>query len=197
MIKNNGKNQAGNLSKNSAMVMIVSILAVSMFIGIAFQPAIASSVSKEEKKAEIKQPLGPDPSCDSCAKAVAFSIEYMVNHVKSNLNGVYFLWSVDATILIFQGLILGLQQSGFKPEINEMELKATVHYWVKKLVGPQIFTTTKLLAKIGAVGIGITGYLLSLCNNDGTQTTSAYIEQFNNHSPVRIISWMIWSFLVK
>ena len=173
MEKYNGKKEAGSVPKYNKMLMIISVFAVSLFVGMAVQPVFAGPISTSET---IKNSQTPDPQCDSCSQAVVFAIEYMIKHVKDNLDGIYFLWSVDATILIFQGLIIGLSKSGFKPTLDEDELKANINYWVKKLVGPQLFTSTKLLANIGAISIGITGYLLKLCKNEPTNTATVNIE---------------------
>lgn len=189
MKKNYGKNGAGHIGKNNTVIMIVSVLAVTLFIGAAMQPVTAGSISINHfEPAEVEECLPcqsiEEPQttskCKSCAEAVFHAVDYMKNHVKTALKGKgwYFMKSVDASILIFQGIVLGFKDSGFKPTINYKELNDTISYWVNKLCGPQqIFTVTKFLAKLGAISIGITGYLLSLCNFNYAKSLPAAIKQ--------------------
>ena len=198
MEKENEKNKAGSLPRHNTLIMIVGIFAVSLFIGMAVQPAIAGEISTTD--INMAQST-PDPQCDSCSEAVLFAVEYMIQHVRENLSGIYFLWTVDATLLIVEGLLIGFSKSGFSITINKVELQANVYYWVNKLVGPQLFTTTKLLANIGAIGIGITSYLLTLCKNPDTTVASvSIIEQttgrIDGFCPVCIIKRIIWKLLL-
>jgi len=71
---------------------------------------------------------------------------------------------------------------------------------VRKLVGPQLFNITKFLASLGAIGIGITDYLLTLCNNNGVSRNIPYnnarITHFNPWDIVQIFKKIIRLYLV-
>jgi hypothetical protein len=104
-----------------------------------------------------------DVKCKTCIQAAFHAVKYMRNHVKDALSETYFLWVADATILIIEGLILGVKDSGFKIEIDYNELNDTITFWSNKLIGPQIFFVTRFLAKLGVISIGVTWYLFSFC----------------------------------
>lgn len=170
-----GKNKAGGIPGNNGVKMIVSIIAVALFIGAAMQAAIAGStpgmdheqVAVEEECLPCKctEPGIDDPKCETCVQAVFHAVKYMINHVITSLRGkgVYFLWTADASILIFEGLVWGIMDSGFKIKIDYNDLNSTINFWVKKLVGPQLFFVTRFMARLGAISIGIAWYLLSFC----------------------------------
>jgi len=113
-----------------------------------------------------------DPSCESCKEAVNYAINYMKDYVKENINDTYLLWSVDLVILIFEGLTKGIIESGYNIKIDYDELENYIEFWVNKTVGLQMFPVTLFLAKLGAIAIGITGYLLSLCSNEGIKNST-------------------------
>jgi hypothetical protein len=192
------KNKAGNGPTHNTVIMIVSILAISLFIGMAVQPVIADAVKNKNESHDLNSQNELKGDCKTCACMVDFTIRYMIKHVKDNLKGIYYLWTVDAVQLIFQGTMKGIANSGFNPQVNTVHLKASIYYWVNKLVGQQIFTTTKLLAVLSAIGVGISGYLLSLCNNPTTQTTICLkcknVENIGIGNG-RIINWIIFRYL--
>ena len=111
----------------------------------------------------------------------------MKDYVKEKVNGTYLLWRMDIALFIFEGLIEGLKESGFNIEIDEDALRGSIEYWVNKIVGPQKFTVTLFLAKLGAIVIGITGYLISLCNEDAQNH-----QAITQHS--LIVSWIMSRF---
>lgn len=165
------------MRKRTTVITITSLLAVSLFIGAALPSAFADSSPEgavEECSSCVASPSRPqdDPSCDTCKEAVYYAVDYMKNHVKENVDGTYFLWTVDVVILISEGLIEGFKESGFSIEIDQDDLRANIEYWVNKIVGPQKFTVTLFLAKLGAIVVGVTAYLISLCYDD-TQNRSA------------------------
>ena len=47
MKKDTGKKEAGNFPKHNTLIMIVSIVTVSLFVGLAVQPAISQKVPAE------------------------------------------------------------------------------------------------------------------------------------------------------
>ncbi|UCD13753.1 MAG: hypothetical protein JSW60_09395 [Thermoplasmatales archaeon] len=170
-----GKNKAGGIQRNNGVKMIVSIIAVTLFIGAAMQAAIAGSISSidhepvavEEECLPCKSigPKNENPKCETCVQAVFHAVKYMRGHVKTSLKdkGVYFLRTVDVSILVVEGLVLGVKDSGFKIKIDYNDLNNTINSWVKKLVGPQLFFITRFMARLGAISIGIIWYLLSFC----------------------------------
>jgi hypothetical protein len=188
MKKKFGKMEASHIGKNNSVIMIVCIFAITLFIGTAVQPAIASALTDhrfETQKAEEGCPLcapradvpSSNPTCKTCGEAVTYAVDYMKVYVKNKLkdvNETYFLWTLDVVLLISQGIHIGLQKSGFKIEVDKEELNDNIVYWVNKTVGPQMFNVTMFLAKLGAISIGVSSYLLTLCN-DGTSKNSKEI----------------------
>ena len=167
------------MRKKNTVITITSLLVITLFIGAALPSAIADSLSSEETVEECSscvvspsRPRGDFP-CDTCKEAVYYAVDYMKDHVKENVDGIYFLWTVDVVILISEGLIEGFKESGFRIEIDEDELRANIEYWVNKTVGPQKFTVTLFFAKLGAIVIGVTAYLISLCYDDDAQNRPA------------------------
>ena len=169
-----GKYRAGGIPGCNVLKMIVSIMAVTLFIGISMPAAIAGSIPNvdhesvpvEEECLECGfiEPGNEKPNCETCVQAVFHAVKYMIGHVKRNLpEEIYFLKTADASILIFNGLVLGIIDSGFRIEIDYNDLNNTINFWVKKLVGPQLFFITRFMARLGAISIGITFYLLSFC----------------------------------
>ena len=169
-----GKYRAGGIPGNNGVKMIVSLMAVTLFIGMAMQAAIADYTPSVDPELEAVEencsecgfmgPVYEKPKCETCVQAVFHAVEYMIGHVKDNLpKKVYFLKTADASILIFNGLVIGLLDSGFRIKIDYDDLHDTINFWVKKLVGPQLFFITRFMARLGAISIGITFYLLSFC----------------------------------
>ena len=201
-----GKNGASQVRDNKTVFMIVSILAAGFFIGTAMQPAIAGSVPFQVfdpkttgEECTIYVPklngISHSPSCKTCEEAIAYAVSYMKGYVKEKLkdvNDTYFLWRLDVIILISQGIHIGLKKSGFKIEIDEDELKTNVEYWVNKTVGPQMFNVTIILAKLGAISIGVADYLLTLCNGDVAKNSQASPKQIWSISRVmsRFFRWI-------
>jgi hypothetical protein len=170
-----GNKKAGNFAGKNGVMMIVSILSVILFIGTALQPILSASTVKKDPQqaAGEKEYFTCDCEKDAdagsggsvCAVAAFNTVKYMIQYVKTTLKGkgIYFLWAADAAIVIFEGLILGIKESGFKPTIDFDKLRASINLWVSKLVGPQMFFITRFMARLGAISIGIFWYLLSIC----------------------------------
>jgi hypothetical protein len=170
-----GTIKAGDLSHKKSIMMIVSILAVTVFIGTAVQPALSApsqntdsqpvANEKEYFPCDCEQTTTEGAGCQRCVEAVFHAVKYMRAYVKETFKGkgVYFLWTADVAIVVVEGLILGLKDSGFTIDIDYNELKSTVDFWVGKLWGPQMFFITRFMARLGAISIGITWYLLSFC----------------------------------
>lgn len=196
-----GKMEASHIGKNNSMIMIVSIIAVTLFIGTAVQPAIATTIHSQgievqeaEEECIICAPRsdGPThgPACKTCGEAVEYAVGYMKVYVKEKMkdvNETYFLWSLDVVFLISEGIHIGLKNSGFKIEIDREELNENIEYWVNKTVGPQMFNVTIFLAKLGAISIGVTGYLLTICNGEVSKNSPVVKKQI----------WSIFSFMPR
>jgi hypothetical protein len=177
MNKNLGKNEASGFRNKSGAFMIVSIIAVSLFFGTALQPAIAQpllevNVEVEEDDDECtlcrtrERSAETTKKCKSCSEMVVHTMKFMMKHVNDSVDGIYFLWTVDATLYIFEGIILGIKDSGFELDVDEDELKDYIGKTIDRLIGEQHFSVTKFLAVLGAISVGISGYLLSLCKEN-------------------------------
>ena len=179
MEKKFGKNKAGYHSSKKTVTLIISILAVSLFIGAAVQPVIASPISKSNSvSAEIQEECIPckvvettkkDPPCTTCACAVNYAVAYMIDFVNDTMKDHKFpLWRAELVGMIFEGLVVGFIESGFKFNVDAKVLKVHIKYWIDELVEPDNYryNVTEILANIYAIGIGITGYLLTLCENN-------------------------------
>ena len=181
MNKKIGKNEASHIRIKNTVIMTVSLIAVSLFIGTAIQPAIAGSLSTQGVESEpveeectlCAESSSNLPVCKTCVEAVNFAIDYSMDYVKEKVNNTpvwYPLKVREITIHLRDGIIEGLFKSGFSfKEIDKEELNATIAYWVNLTVGEQTLNRTLFVAYIGAIAIGITGYLLSLCNKKDTK----------------------------
>jgi hypothetical protein len=185
MNKKIGKNEASHSLTKTMVKMTVSIMAVILFIGTAIQPALAGtsttqgieSKPNQEEECNLCAPTSenlPDlPICETCVEAVNFAINYSINYTKVQVEGApvwYPLKARELTLHFKNGIIKGLAESGFSfKKIDEDELDATIGYWVNLTVGEQTLNRTRFVAYLGAVAIGITGYLLSLCNKEQTK----------------------------
>lgn len=166
-----------------------------LFIGAALPGVFAGAVNSERIehvndnepcklcRENVARPVY-GAGCESCKEAVAFAVDYMKDYVSENVEGTYFLWRVDVSILIFQGLVDGFKESGYKIDIDVDELKATIEYWVNITVGSQKFAVTTFLAELGAITIGVTKYLLTLCIEGNVNAHHSETRQIRN------ISWL-------
>jgi len=184
MNKKLGRNEASHILKKNTVIMTFSFIAVALFIGTAIQPVLADSVYSrvvEPEPAEVECPLcAPKtessselPGCKTCVEAVNYAVEYSVVYVKEKVDETpvwYPLKVREITIHFRDGVFEGLVESGFSfKEIDKAELTSTIEYWVNLTVGEQTLNRTKFVAYLGAITIGITGYLLSLCNKENTK----------------------------
>jgi len=180
-----------------------------LFIGAALPSVFAGAISQEEAESASYDDPCPlcssksthrlnSPGCDSCNEAVAFAVDYMKDYVKDKVNGSYFLWRVDISILIVQGLVKGFKDSGYKLEVNVNELRANIEYWVNRTCGSQKFTITIFLAKLSAITIGVTGYLLTLCIDNDEDNSHTKTRQIRNISWIKSksILWVILKHLL-
>ncbi|KYK24737.1 hypothetical protein AYK25_01530 [Thermoplasmatales archaeon SM1-50] len=175
-----GNKKAGVVTRKTGLMMIISMLAVTLFIGVAVHPVLSANVVRNNLQpaaddeeyfyCDCDKEANDGAACKTCVEAVFHTVKYMKNHVKNTLEGkgIYFLWTADAAILILEGLILGVKDSGYKIEIDYNELKNAVTFWVSKLWGPQMFFITRFMARLFAISIGITWYLLTFCIDTST-----------------------------
>ena len=186
------------MRKKNTVITIASFLVITLFIGTVMPSVIAGSITSEGAEPVAghegcslcvsESELPPDDSsCETCEEAVVYAVDYMKDYVKEKVNGTYLLWRMDIALFIFEGIIEGLKESGFNIEIDEDALRASIEYWVNKTVGPQKFTVRLFLAKLGGIAIGVTDYLISLCNDD-EQVPPDTIQ----HS--RTVSWVLLRF---
>ena len=185
MNKKIGKNEASHSLTKTMVKMTVSIMAVILFIGTAIQPALAGTSTTqgiESKPNQVEEcnlcaPTSenlPDfPICETCVEAVNFAIDYSMEYVKGKVDETpvwYPLKAREITIHLRDGIIEGLFESGFSfKKIDKDDLTDTLDYWVNLTVGEQTLNRTRFVAYLGAITIGITGYLLSLCNKENTK----------------------------
>lgn len=203
MEKKFGRNKAGHTPSNKAVTMIVSILAVTLFIGTAMQPIMAGPVSNSNPEpVEVEEECLPckaaettskNPPCESCACAVNYAVDYMVIFVTANVKDYKFpLWRAELVGLIFEGIVTGVIESGFGFHINEKELKAHINYWIDKLIEPENYRykINEILANIYAIGVGISSYLSTICNNNVAQSLPAPTQQTPSVSKIILIFYM-------
>jgi len=192
------------MRKKNNVIFITSLFMSCLFIGAALPSVLAGAISQEQVesvsdetcplcRSKSARPVS-NPGCKSCNQAVAFAVDYMKDYVKDKVNGSYFLWRVDITIIIFQGLVKGFKESGYKIEVDENELRANIEYWVNKTVGLQKFTVTLLLAKLSAITIGVTGYLLTLCIDKDVRSSQVITRKIRNISWIQSES-VLWNIL--
>ena len=178
MNKKFGKKEAGDFALNSSLIMVVSVLVIVLFIGVAVQPIMSGTISnvndgqtiveEEHISCGCGKPGTKDAGGKTCTDAIFHAVQYMKNHVNNYIqylkrNGFYPLWTMDLTIEIIEGLTLGLKDSGFKIKINITDLGNTIQTWVNKLLGPQVHLITRISVALFAIYIGVTWYLLTLC----------------------------------
>ena len=184
MNKKLGRNEASHILKKNTVIMTFSFIAVALFIGTAIQPVLADSVYSrvvEPEPAEVECALCAKqtessselPGCKTCVEAVNFAIDYSMEYVKGKVDETpvwYPLKAREITIHLRDGIIEGLFESGFSfKKIDKDDLTDTIDYWVNLTVGEQTLNRTRFVAYLGAITIGITGYLLSLCNKENTK----------------------------
>ena len=206
MRKNLGNNEASHNGKKKTWMMIVSIVAVTLFIGTALEPALADTMSPAGLKApeyEEECTLCASesteseeiPECTSCIEAIKFAVEYSrsyVNKTFANDKVWYPLMVVEVVITIFDGIHEGLKVSGFKIDIDEEALKEKIQYWVDRTVDSDYkYNMTEFLAVIGSVFVGVLAYLLTRCSPDDNT------ERSGSANLVNIISSIVLRFIIR
>jgi hypothetical protein len=179
-----GKNEASHNGNKNSVIMIVSIIAVSLFIGTAMQPALASPISDKEINSETdpdncslcrprSKDAGPGPSCKTCLCAVGIAVTHSLKYAKDKINykinenngevidGIL----GDIVLWLLEGTAEGIKKSGFKIDIDYNELKDVIKNLVNEGIGPQGHDITKILVTLRYISIGIRIYLVSLCIN--------------------------------
>ncbi|UCF13635.1 MAG: hypothetical protein JSW06_05090 [Thermoplasmatales archaeon] len=187
MNKNFGRSKAGGITKKNSVIMIVSILAVTLFIGTAIQPVIATPLTSEGAEVkEVEEVCIPckyeeertqgDAKCKTCVGAVFYAVRYMNGHVRDKIKAkiseggklIYPLWTVDLSMLFSQELIKGLVDSGFRFKVDFVDLCQSINNTVNKLIDSAnyFYPVISYLAVLFVIPIGITVYLLRLCTGD-------------------------------
>jgi hypothetical protein len=211
MKKKYGKNEASGFGKKSTVIMIGSIIAVSLLIGVAMKPVLAGSVSHQPidpisdeneclpcKVMEI-QP-GTAPNCKTCKCAMEFAVNHSINKVEEKIDkyGLNHTFAgLDVIITLTVGILEGLILSGFKFHINNISLEENVTYWVNKIGGgKQWYRATELLANLTSIGVGILAYLLKLCKDSGDKSSQVTRQQIRTF-PQIIIKFINWIRIVQ
>jgi len=160
--------------------MTVSIIAISLFIGMALQPAIASPMydaAVEENEYECplcrsrEEPAETKPICKTCLCTAGHAVKHGISYTrgkiieKMNDNDVWEGILADISLWLIEGTGQGLKIYGFKIEFDKEELNETINYYVNKYVGPQGHNVTKIFVALRAISIGIRVYFISLCAN--------------------------------
>jgi hypothetical protein len=206
MRKNLGNNEASHNGKKKTGMMIVSIIAVTLFIGTALEPALAEPLNPEglkapenEEECTLCAPRSTDPvnnpECTSCIQAIKFAVNYSRYHVNqtfANDKEWYPLMVAEVVIAIFEGIHIGLKESGFKISIDDEALKEKIQYWVDRTVDSDYkYNMTEFLAVIGSVFIGVGAYLLTRCSPDDDT------ERSNTSTLRNIISSIVRRFIYR
>ena len=197
------------MRKKNTVIFISSLVMSCIFVGASLPSVFAGAINNVNVESVSFNDPCPlcrtkstnpvdNPGCDSCNEAVAFAVDYMKDYVKDNVNGSYFLWRVDISIIIVQGLVKGFKESGYKLEVDENELRDNIGHWINKTVGMQKFTVTLFLAKLSAITIGVTGYLLTLCIENDEDNSHVKTRQIRNISWIKSKStlWVILKHLL-
>jgi hypothetical protein len=213
MEKKFGNNKAGYHSRNKTVTMIVSILAVTLFIGIAMQPVIAEpiSVKKSElqayeeeckpcKAAEQPQTILP---CASCKCAVKFAVDYGLKYAKGEIdkkmeetNGkIYSGFFVDLVLWIRTGVLKGFEESGYDFDVDIVKLTEEIEYWVNKKIDIPEHDLAKIVAALSGIFKGLGVYLIELCGGKPKTLYEPPITQIT--SPDLPIIYKIIVFLYK
>ena len=193
MKKKYGKNEASGLGTKNTVIMIVSILSVGLFIGMAIEPVMAGNISNQITESSVEECLPcqvkeKPPECKTCLDAVNHIINITIDHVKTFYpwdNVTKFPgWALELGLFIFDGIILGIKSSGFKFEMNYEELNITIMNWIEKFLDPnQYHTITRVLFCLGAIVVGIGDYLLSQCiekNKQYIPSPKNVVSEFHN-----------------
>jgi hypothetical protein len=190
--------------KKSTVVYIIGLVTSCLFVS-AFVPSVfAGAISQDKIEMEHNEELcipcrsrqiteSDNPNCDTCREAVEFAVDFMKEYVKEEIDDTYPLWSFDVTILVLEGLVQGFIESGFLMEIDVNELQSNIEYWVNEIVGSQKYNATLFLARLGAITIGVTTYLLTLCTEDDARNTNVKNRIISNISWIRsrLVLWII------
>lgn len=195
--------------KKSTIVYIIGLVMSCLFVSASVPSVFAGAMSQDKIEMERNEELcvpcrlreiteSDNPNCDTCREAVEFAVEFMKIYVKEKIDDTYPLWSVDVTILILEGLVNGFIESGFLMEIDVNELQSNIEYWVNEIVGSQKYNATLFLARLGAITIGVTVYLLTLCTEEDPRNTNVKNRIISNVSWIRSrsILWIILKHLL-
>lgn len=182
MNKDTGKKEAGNFPKHNTLIMIVSILTVTLFVGLAVQPAISQKVPAEVIPTEIEEecipckvaePQNTKPPCTTCACAIDIAVVHALEYTATKVyikmekteNEIYSGFFIDLALWIKEGIIEGIAKSGFEFDINIIELGKVCLYWAREKYVIPDHDLAKISAALQGVLKGIGEYLIDVCNN--------------------------------
>ncbi|KYK27473.1 hypothetical protein AYK20_02665 [Thermoplasmatales archaeon SG8-52-1] len=211
MKKKYGKNEASGFGRKNRVIMMGSIFAVILLIGIAMKPVLAGSISHQQIdpisveneclpcKVMEAQP-GKVSNCKTCKCAMEFAINHSISKVEEKIDqyGLNHTFAgLDVIITLTVGIAEGLFLSGFRFKINETALTENVTYWVNKIGGgKQWYRATELLANLTSIGVGILAYLLKLCKDSGDKSSQVIKQQIRTF-PQIILKFFNWIKIVR
>jgi hypothetical protein len=176
MKKKYGKNEAGDFRAKNTVIMIVSIIFASLFIGMAIEPVVSGdNVAQEiETQAEDCIPCKnkDNPNlCRNCKDAVRYVVNVTWNYINVTYPwediGEFPGWRMELVLTIVDGLqegISDLKDQDFKIITNEEELKENVSFYMDKFLHPnQNHTITVVIMTMAAIFTGVSSYLLQKC----------------------------------
>jgi len=186
MKKDTGKKEAGNFPKHNTLIMIVSIVTISLFVGLAVQPAIAQKEPAEViptnieecipcKAAGIPQPQLP---CKTCACAVNYAIGHALTSTKENVskklkeneNKLYSGFFTDLALWIAEGIFEGLKESDFEFKPKMKDLLIVIGENIDEKIEIPVHDLAKIVAALNGILEGVGEYLIKVCNNRSQKT---------------------------
>lgn len=178
------KKEARNFGKKNTMVWIACLFAVTLFIGVAIQPALSNPMANNVVENEtdpdtcslcvpISKNTGTGPTCKTCICAARVAVKTSMSYTRDKIDkkieetgGYYSGFFGDIVIWILEGVEEGISVSGYEIDLDKNQLNETIRYWVDECVGPQEHNVTKIIAALQGVSIGVRMYLISVCLND-------------------------------
>jgi hypothetical protein len=199
MKKKFGKNEASDYRAKNTVIMIVSILSVSLFIGTAIEPVMAGRIPNQQTELAIEECLPckvqeKPPECETCMDAVELIFNETIIYVTTNLPNESFPGKgIELLCYIYEGIIIGIDKSDFEFEYDEDELKENITYWIDQFLHPnqEHNITVVLMALVGIV-TGVVLYFLKQCNDENSKNL-----QYPRHEIPQLIQRTINLILLK
>lgn len=185
MKKDTGKKEAGNFPKHNTLIMIVSIVTISLFVGLAVQPAIAQKEPAKVIPTNIEECITCKAAyttqtklpCTTCSCAVKHAIWYALNYTKNNVfekmketdGKIYSGFFTDLSLWIADGIVLGIKDSKFYLDVNITELIEVINNTIHEKISIPEHDLAKIVAALEGVLEGVAEYLMTLCNGGSSK----------------------------